>query len=246
MLLLELLSRLFVRQDKIDNNSLHSYLDGEVKMRTATITTGKAVKKSARSRDYDDKVERETKEIIRNVKTGDLSHFSRLVRLYKNQVAALAYKMVGDYDEAADIMQNVFVKVNQNIWRYDENKRFYTWLYRITVNASIDYMRKHNRHQHESIDEVREKADEKSVTPEVAFQRTQIKDFIHEATHSLNEKQRNAFILRDMDGCNIDDVANIMDMPEATVRWYLHRARAKIKKELIKKCPQLLLSMGFK
>ena len=199
-----------------------------------------------RNKEIDDRIERETKEIIRKIKDGNQRAFSGLVRLYKNQVASLAYKMVGDYDEAADIMQNVFVKVNQNIWRYDENKRFYTWLYRITVNASIDYMRKHNRHQHDSIDEVREKADDKSVTPEVAYQRNRLQEFIQEATHSLNEKQRNAFILRDMDGCNIDDVANIMDMPEATVRWYLHRARAKIKKELIKKCPQLLLSMGFK
>ncbi len=206
-----------------------------------------AVAKSKKSRtDIDDRIERETKEIVRQVKDGHKSAFSHLVRLYKNQVASLAYKMVGDYDEAADIMQNVFVKVNQNIWRYDEKKRFYTWLYRITVNASIDYMRKHRRHQHESIDEVKEKPDDHNITPETAYQRNRLREYINEATLTLNEKQRNAFILRDMDGCNIDDVADIMDMPEATVRWYLHRARAKIKKELIKKCPQLLLNMGFK
>jgi RNA polymerase sigma-70 factor (ECF subfamily) len=214
-------------------------------MNSAAIRENKA-KTSGQGHEIDDKIERETREIIRRIKDGEQSAFSKLVRLYKNQVASLAYKMVGDYDEAADIMQNVFVKVNQNIWRYDENKRFYTWLYRITVNASIDYMRKHNRHQHESIEQVREKADDKTITPELAYQRSRLQEFIEEATGSLNEKQRNAFILRDMDGCNINDVANIMDMPEATVRWYLHRARAKIKKELIKKCPQLLLSMGFK
>jgi RNA polymerase sigma-70 factor (ECF subfamily) len=214
-------------------------------MNSAAIKENKA-KTSGQGHEIDDKIERETREIIRRIKDGEQSAFSKLVRLYKNQVASLAYKMVGDYDEAADIMQNVFVKVNQNIWRYDENKRFYTWLYRITVNASIDYMRKHNRHQHESIEQVREKADDKTITPELAYQRSRLQEFIEEATGSLNEKQRNAFILRDMDGCNINDVANIMDMPEATVRWYLHRARAKIKKELIKKCPQLLLSMGFK
>lgn len=194
----------------------------------------------------DDLLEKETKEIIVKIRNGDPGAFSHLVRQYKNQVAALAYKMVGDYDEAADIMQNVFVKVNQNIWRYDENKRFYTWLYRITVNASIDYMRKHHRHQHESIDNVREKADDKYEAPDTAYERNRIREFIDEAAMSLNEKQRHAFMLRDMDGCNIDDVADIMDMPEATVRWYLHRARAKIKKELLKKCPQLLMNMGFR
>jgi RNA polymerase sigma-70 factor (ECF subfamily) len=93
---------------------------------------------------------------------------------------------------------------------------------------------------------LREKADEKFDTPEVSFQRGQIRQYIDEAASSLNEKQRSAFMLRDVDGCHINDVANIMNMPEATVRWYLHRARSKIKRELVKKCPQLLMAMGFK
>ena len=205
-----------------------------------------AVLKSNKSPDIDDRIERETKEIVRRIKAGEKSQFSQLVRLYKNQVASLAYKMVGDYDEAADVMQNVFVKVNQNIWRFDEKKRFYTWLYRITVNASIDYMRKHHRHQHESIENVKERADDRLDTPEISYQRNRLRQYIDEAAESLNEKQRSAFVLRDVKGCNIDDVANIMNMPEATVRWYLHRARTKIKKELMKKCPQLLIGMGFK
>jgi len=207
----------------------------------ATMTAPKAKNKAV-----DDRVERQTREVIRKIKAGNDKAFSQLVKLYYNQVAALAYKMVGDYDEAADIAQNVFVKTSRNIWRYDENKKFYTWLYRITVNASIDYMRKHNRHHHESIDNVREKADDKFDTPEVTYQRGQLRQYIDEAANSLNDKQRSAFMLRDVDGCHINDVANIMNMPEATVRWYLHRARAKIKKELVKKCPQLLLAMGFK
>ncbi|MCX6826033.1 MAG: sigma-70 family RNA polymerase sigma factor [candidate division Zixibacteria bacterium] len=190
--------------------------------------------------------EQATKTIVGQIKKGDKQAFGELVELYRNQVAALAYKMVGNYDEAADVTQNVFVKISQNIGRYDESKKFYTWLYRITVNASIDYMRKHRRHHHESIEEVTEKADDKNDTPELSYQRDQLRHYINEAAESLNDKQRSAFMLRDMDGCHIDDVANIMNMPEATVRWYIHRARAKIKKELLKKCPQLLLTFGFK
>ena len=194
----------------------------------------------------DDHFELETKEIIARIKKGDKNAFSELVRLYRNQVASLAYKMVGDYDEAADITQNVFVKTSRNIWRYDESKKFYTWLYRITVNASIDYMRKHHRYHHESIDSIPEKADDKHDTPDLSFQRDRLRRYIDEAADSLNDKQRSAFMLRDVDGCHIDDVASIMNMPEATVRWYLHRARAKIRKELLKKCPQLLITLGFK
>jgi RNA polymerase sigma-70 factor (ECF subfamily) len=107
-------------------------------------------------------------------------------------------------------------------------------------------MRKHHRHQHESIENVKERADDRLDTPEITYQRNRLRQYIDEAAESLNEKQRSAFMLRDVKGCNIDDVANIMNMPEATVRWYLHRARTKIKKELMKKCPQLLIGMGFK
>lgn len=194
----------------------------------------------------DDRFERATRDIIARIKKGDKAAFTELVRMYRNQVASLAYKMVGDYDEAADIVQNVFVKTNRNIWRYDESKKFYTWLYRITVNASIDYMRKHHRHHHESIDNLPEKADDTHDTPDQTFQKERLRHYIDEAAGSLNDKQRSAFMLRDVDGCHIDDVANIMNMPEATVRWYLHRARAKIRKELLKKCPQLLMTLGFK
>jgi RNA polymerase sigma-70 factor (ECF subfamily) len=205
-----------------------------------------AVKRAYSNKEDESRLELETKAIIARIKNGDKRAFTELVRLYRNQVASLAYKMVGDYDEAADITQNVFVKTSQNIWRYDESKKFYTWLYRITVNASIDYMRKHHRYRHESIENIPEKPDDKNDTPEISYRRDQLRHYIDEATESLNEKQKSAFVLRDVDGCHIDDVANIMNMPEATVRWYLHRARAKVKKELLKKCPQLLLTLGFK
>jgi len=194
----------------------------------------------------DEKDEREIKEIIRRIKAGDKRAFGELVDRYRNQVAALAYKMVGDYDEAADITQNVFVKTSQNIWRYDESKRFYTWLYRITVNASIDYMRKHRRHRHEPLENVFETAENHRDNPESHFRTNQLREYLHAATERLNGKQKSAFVLRDIEGCHIDDVANIMEMPEATVRWYLHRARQKIKKDLLRRCPGLLIALGIK
>jgi RNA polymerase sigma-70 factor (ECF subfamily) len=190
--------------------------------------------------------EKHVKQLIEKIREGNKNAFTELVNLYHAQVASLAFKMVNDYDEAADIAQNVFVKMSQNIWRYDPKKKFYTWLYRITVNASIDYIRKHKRHRHEPLENVRKAIENLESNPESLFQREKIKGYIKDATLSLNDKQRSAFILRDIEGCKIDDVANIMNMPEATVRWYLHRARTKIKKELSKRCPQLLMLMGLK
>ncbi|MEW5923918.1 MAG: sigma-70 family RNA polymerase sigma factor [Candidatus Zixiibacteriota bacterium] len=193
-----------------------------------------------------DQIEAQTREIVRRIKDGDQRAFSEIVRLYRNQVAALAYRVVNDYDDAADIVQDVFVKTSQNIWRYDENKKFYTWLYRITLNASIDYLRKHKRHQHEPIDDVRERTDSRVDTPDAVYRKEQLNHHLSEAIASLTGKQRSAFILRDVDGCHIKHVSDIMNMPEATVRWYLYRARQTVRKELLERCPQLLLAIGLK
>ncbi|MFH2050712.1 MAG: sigma-70 family RNA polymerase sigma factor [bacterium] len=200
--------------------------------------------KSTSSRDFTDDDEK-VKKIIARIKQGDKQAFTELVKCYRNQVASLAYKMVNDYDEAADITQDVFVKMSKNIWRYDEKKKFYTWLYRITVNAAIDYIRKHNRHRHEPLEEAFNFQDEDQPGPEDHYHRWQIDEYIKKATDLLNDKQRSAFMLRDVEGCKIGDVANIMNMPEATVRWYLHRARNKIRQELTRKCPHLLMLFGF-
>ena len=214
-------------------------------VKNKTVVNG-GIKASAVLSPPDEKDELEVKAIIRRIKGGDTKAFTELVDRYRNQVAALAYKMVGDYDEAADITQNVFVKTSQNIWRYDENKRFYTWLYRITVNASIDYMRKHRRHKHEPLEHVYDTVENHRDNPEDNYRTVKLREHISAAAEKLNGKQKSAFVLRDIEGCHIDDVANIMEMPEATVRWYLHRARQKIRKDLLRRCPGLLIALGIK
>lgn len=190
--------------------------------------------------------ELEIKRLIRKIKKDDKTAFSELVKRYRNQVASLAYNVVNDYDEAADVTQIVFIKMLKNIWRYDEKKKFYTWLYRITINASIDYVRKHHRHRTEPLENLSDTLENFKADPEFTFRRHQINDYIHKAAQTLNDKQLSAFTLRDIEGCKVDDVADIMDIPVATVRWYLHRARTKIRKELLRTCPHLLLMMGIK
>jgi len=194
----------------------------------------------------EDQNEAVVKSLIADIKRGNQQAFTELVKRYRNQVGALAYRMVNDYDEAADITQTVFMKMSRNIWRYDDNKKFYTWLYRITVNASIDYIRKHRRHQHEPLEEFYDIQESRHHGPEFSYQRQQIKQQIARAARTLNDKQKSAFMLRDVEGCKLDDVADIMEMPEATVRWYLHRARSKIRKELLRRCPQLLIALGIR
>ena len=132
------------------------------------------------------------KKLIINYKNGNRDAFKKIVEMYYNQVVAAAYKMVSDYDEAADIAQSVFMKLMNNIWRFDHKKKFYTWLYRITVNASIDYIRKNKRHKHESLDIVNAPIEGAASDPGKTYNNKQIRGFIDKATEKLNDKQRSA------------------------------------------------------
>jgi RNA polymerase sigma-70 factor (ECF subfamily) len=190
--------------------------------------------------------ERETKRLVSAFKRGDEQAYTAIVRRYREAVSSLAYRMVKDYDEAADITQDVFVKMARHIDRYDETRRFYTWLYRITINAAIDHIRRGRRHQHESLDMIVDVQNSLESGPDMSYVWQRLQREISDAAGKLNAKQRSAFLLRDIGERKVDDVAGIMDMPEATVRWYLHRARSRMRKELLRRCPHLLFLLGIR
>lgn len=184
--------------------------------------------------------------IIERAKDGNESAFQQIVDKYKTQVASIAYKMVGDYEDAKDISQIVFVKTYQNLVNFDTTKKLSTWLYRITINASIDFIRKHKKHKHELLDNIFGELKEKKQDVEKVYQRSLIKWAIDDSMDALNPRQKAVFVLRDLEGLDIREVAQITDMPQATVRWYLHRARSKLRSELTKHHPELLKKMGIK
>jgi len=173
--------------------------------------------------------------LIRRVKEKDEVAFKELVERYKTQVAGLAFKMVGDYEDAKDISQIVFVKTFYNLKRFDPKKKFSTWLFRITVNAAIDYWRRYKKHKHEDLEEAEARPAEPGLTPEAAYFRKDATERIKKALEVLSPKQRSIFVLRDMEGLDISEVATIVNMPQVTVRWYLHRARIQLRGELARR-----------
>jgi RNA polymerase sigma-70 factor (ECF subfamily) len=192
------------------------------------------------------KEEQELLDIIKKAQQGDEEAFQKIVQKYKAQVAGIAYRMIGDYEDAKDISQMVFVKIYQNLNRFDTSKKLSTWLYRITINASIDFIRKFRKHKFEVLDNIIGQLKEKKNDVEKVYQRGLVRLAINDALDSLNPKQRSVFVLRDLEGLDIKEVAQITGMPQATVRWYLHRARAKLRDELIKHHPNILEKAGIK
>ncbi|HEX9911946.1 MAG TPA: sigma-70 family RNA polymerase sigma factor [candidate division Zixibacteria bacterium] len=192
------------------------------------------------------KEEQELLDIIKKAQQGDQEAFQKIVQKYKAQVAGIAYRMIGDYEDAKDISQMVFVKIYQNLNRFDTSKKLSTWLYRITINASIDFIRKFRKHKFEVLDNIIGQLKEKKNDVEKVYQRGLVRLAINDALNGLNPKQRSVFVLRDIEGLDIKEVAQITGMPQATVRWYLHRARAKLRDELIKHHPNILEKAGIK
>ncbi|MCI0405966.1 MAG: RNA polymerase sigma factor [candidate division Zixibacteria bacterium] len=173
--------------------------------------------------------------LIARVKEKDEAAFKELVERYKTQVAGLAFKMVGDYEDAKDISQIVFVKTFYNLKSFDPKKKFSTWLFRITVNAAIDYWRRYKKHKHEDLEEAEGSPLGVGLSPEAVYFRKDATERIKKALEVLSPKQRSIFVLRDMEGLDITEVATIMNIPQVTVRWYLHRARVKLRSELARR-----------
>ena len=184
--------------------------------------------------------EKEVLEIIIKSQNGDQDAFKRLVEKYRPQVVGVAFKMVGDYEDAKDISQLVFVKTYQNLHRFELGKKFSTWLYRITINASIDFLRKYRRYKHESVEDNLHELRENKGDAEEVYRRGLIRAAIEKSLERLSFKQKSVFVLRDLEGLDIKSVSQVMTMPQATVRWYLHRARARIRQELQKNYPHIL------
>ncbi len=136
----------------------------------------------------------------------------------------------------------MLLKLYQNLRLFDNKKRFSTWLYQITTNASIDYIRRQKRHKHEPIENFYNLHDKKVPEPNFQQQCKQIMKHVNYAVDKLNEKQRQVFILHQINNHSVVETAKLLNMPLATVSWYLHKANAKMRRLIKRECSNSLLS----
>lgn len=185
---------------------------------------------------------RDEGELIRAAAEGDRHAFGELVSLKRGQVVRIAHQITGNWDDALDVSQGVFLKLWKQLRRFDPSRRFDTWLYRVTANAAIDLVRTRGpmavlqplAEVHEDLQ--REAGPDASSTLDVAeLQRA----FLRLADR-LAPKQRTAFVLREIEGMPTAEVARIMDVAESTVRNHLLQARRILRSGLEQEYPGLL------
>lgn len=165
--------------------------------------------------------------LIREAAAGNAGAFSELVRLHRMQVLRTAYGVLGSTDEAEDVAQEVFIKVWNSLPGYTPQGSFSSWLYRVTVNAAIDALRR--KHREVPLDEPYADPGEK---PEEGALRKAETLRVRAAIRTLPEGSRTALVLREYEQLSYKEIADILNIPIGTVMSRLNYARQALKKQL--------------
>ncbi|MBR6253465.1 MAG: sigma-70 family RNA polymerase sigma factor [Clostridia bacterium] len=180
------------------------------------------------------------KELLYKAKQGDMDAFEQIIKLYEKKICQTIFYMVKNDSQVEDIAQEVFIKVYKNLSKFNEQSSLYTWIYRITMNACFDEIKKEKKVYHLSnyIDtddgeQEIEYEDEKQNVDEIV-ERKLNKEVLIKAIKSLNEEYRSLIVLRDIRGFSYWEISDMLNMKLGTVKSKISRARESLKKELIK------------
>jgi RNA polymerase sigma-70 factor (family 1) len=173
--------------------------------------------------------------IIRAIASKDNQAFRQLVEQYQNMVANLAYKFTRNKQDAEDIAQEVFFTVWKEAGKFRGEASISTWLYRITSNKALNYLRKHKRDkQTTSEDELAHKPDSSAKTPEGVMEQSENQKILYLALDELPEKYRIPFILNKLEGMPYRRIADTLKISIANVETRIYRAKKALQKILIK------------
>jgi RNA polymerase sigma-70 factor (ECF subfamily) len=146
-----------------------------------------------------------------------------LVTVYERIVYTIAFRMTGDREEARDITQAVFLKAFRGLDTFDPRRRFFSWIYRIAVNESIDRLR--SRRQEEALDESRE---DPADRPDARAERREIGDAVQAALLELSEDDRQVLVLRHWLDRSHAEIGEALGIPERTAKSRLFEARQRL------------------
>ena len=178
--------------------------------------------------------------LVDRISSGDSTAFQEFVELYKKKIYYIAYDITGDHDDAEDVSQEVFIKVFRSLKTFRRNAKITSWLYQISVNASIDLLRKKSSKPEKSMDDI-ERADiqeslpgtgTRAQNPEKSAEDFLIQKHISQALQKVSPKERSVFVMRHYNELKIREIAEILSISPGTVKALFYRATRKLRKEL--------------
>jgi len=200
-------------------------------------------------RDYDrhstdGRIVLEDLELIERVKAGNTESFGRLVEKYQDRVFNACWRICGHLEDARDITQDAFLKAFENISLFRQCSGFYTWVFRIAVNMSLSHCRKAKTRRAVSIDQryegvggqaeelVKRIQDVSVPDPAEGTSDSELRGRAAGALQSLDSDQRAVVVLRDIEGLNYAEIAEVLQIPPGTVKSRVHRARMALRSAL--------------
>lgn len=180
--------------------------------------------------------------IVKRVQAGDVAAFDQLIRKYRERLFGVVYNLTSNREDAADLVQDSFIKAFQAINRFHGQSAFFTWLYKIAVNTTLSHLRKNKLRQFFSLEKIQEDDPAAKILSELTDKSGADRDaYLHELQEKLNEamqklsiKHRTVITLFEIDGLSHAEIAEVMECSEGTVRSRLHYAKQFLQGELSK------------
>ncbi len=184
--------------------------------------------------------------ILHQAKGGDRRAFEKLLLVHQKHVYNTLYLHLYSHESAEDLTQEVFIQVYKHLDSYDDRAKFSTWLHRITLNTLISHYRRinadkrgGNKTKHslqsfgdETIHENQRLHKEQDTRPESIAENKELEQRIRKAISNLEQEQREVIILREIEGYDYKEIADLLDIKIGTVRSRIHRGREKLRELL--------------
>ena len=182
-------------------------------------------------------------ELVARVQAGDRDAFRELFEKYHRRAFAVALGVVKNKQDAMDVVQDAFIKVHHHIQNFQGSSSFYTWLYRIVMNLSIDHIRRVSRKKGVDYDDTISReghvAGDGALLPSISDSnpgktvlRRELSDAIRAALDTLPEYHREVILLREVEGLSYEEMAEVLDVPKGTIMSRLFHARRKMQEQL--------------
>jgi len=181
------------------------------------------------------------KDLIQKARKGDQDAFGQLVLAHQNKVYTICVHMVSDREEAADLAQEAFLKAWRSLAGFQEESSFATWMYRLTTNVCLDFLRKQTRRQNiasaVSLDDEAsgwsEPADH-SQDPQHHLEREERKQALARALRELPDHHRQILLMREVSGLSYQEIADALNADLGTIKSRISRAREQLRKILLR------------
>ena len=183
-------------------------------------------------------VESDDRLLVEQIRGGDEGAFEQLVRRKTSKVYALCHRVIGNAEDAKDISQLVFLKLWENLDKYDPSYAFDTWLYRLVTNVGIDFMRNKKSRENAVNSNLRLVKTSSDAEQTVSVQRKEIELVFQQVSSGLSPKQKTVFVMAEMEDLRSSEIAKILGCRESTVRNHLFNARKLMQQQLKLRFPE--------